>query len=163
MIMSMRFSFIRRQNPFDVFIGVLILLVFPACEKKQVSASASPQSAFSSVSHLGDDQRILQAFRDGTSGITVESSGAVEKILPVDLDGIPHQRFIVRLNNGQTLLIAHNIAVAKKIVDLKVGDKVNFKGRYEWNSKGGVVHLTHHDPRGKQPGGWVEHDGKRYE
>jgi hypothetical protein len=62
-----------------------------------------------------------------------------------DNQGSRHQRFILKLNSSQTLLIAYNIDLAPKIKNLKVGDHVNFYGEYEWNSKGGVIHWTHHD------------------
>ncbi|MCK4837316.1 MAG: DUF3465 domain-containing protein, partial [Desulfobulbaceae bacterium] len=32
-----------------------------------------------------------------------------------------------------------------------------------WNSKGGVVHWTHHDPGGRHIGGWLKHKDKMYQ
>jgi hypothetical protein len=87
----------------------------------------------------------------------------VERVLADDDDGSRHQRFIVRLASGQTLLIAHNIDVAPRVADLARGDSVAFAGIYEPNDKGGVVHWTHHDPSGRHTGGWVEHKGRRYQ
>ena len=85
------------------------------------------------------------------------------RVLPDDVDGSRHQRFIVQLASGQTLLITHNIDVAPRIVGLKVGDSVAFNGEYVWNDKGGVIHWTHHDPQGRHVAGWVMHNGKRYQ
>ena len=47
--------------------------------------------------------------------------------------------------------------------DLQVGDILRFAGEYEWNERGGVLHWTHHDPRGKHAGGWLELAGRRYQ
>jgi len=98
-----------------------------------------------------------------TSGDQVRGSGKVWKILSDDNEGSRHQRFIVELPSGRTLLVAHNIDLAPRVRSLKVGDTVSFYGEYEWNDRGGVIHWTHHDPRGSHVGGWVEHKGRRYE
>ena len=84
------------------------------------------------------------------------------RLLPDDNDGSRHQRFILQLASGQTLLVAHNIDVAGRIDSLRVGDRVEFSGEYEWNPKGGVIHWTHHDPRGRHEAGWIRHGGKTY-
>ena len=104
---------------------------------------------------------IGRAFASGTSDIQVEGEGTVISVLPDDLDGSRHQRFIVQLASGQTLLISHNIDLAPRIAGLKVGDSVGFNGEYVWNEKGGVIHWTHHDPQGQHVAGWVMHNGKR--
>ena len=97
------------------------------------------------------------------SDARVETSGVVEKVLSDDNSGSRHQRFIVKLSSGQTLLIAHNIDVAPRVAGLARGDTVSFSGIYEPNNKGGVVHWTHHDPSGRHPAGWIEHKGHRYQ
>jgi len=84
-------------------------------------------------------------------------------MLPDDNDGSRHQRFIVRLGSGQTILIAHNIDIAPRVSPLNVGDTIEFNGEYEWNSKGGVVHWTHRDPTGRHPAGWLMHNGKAFQ
>ena len=106
---------------------------------------------------------VLRAFEAGQSDVQVTGSGTVRKILSDDNDGSRHQRFIVDIGGGHTLLIAHNIDLAPRIAGLEAGDRVEFYGEYEWNEKGGVLHWTHHDPRGSHPGGWIRHDGKIYE
>jgi hypothetical protein len=109
------------------------------------------------------DEAIEKAFENNQSNIQVGGSGKVIKILPDDTQGSRHQKFIIELNSGQTLLIAHNIDIASRISNLNVGDHVNFYGEYEWNSKGGVVHWTHHDPSDRHEGGWLNHGGKIYQ
>ncbi len=106
---------------------------------------------------------IASAYASQSSDIQVSSYGTVIKLLPDDNKGSRHQRFILKLANNQTVLIAHNIDLAPKILSLRKGDTVEFNGEYEWNSKGGVVHWTHHDPAGRHQGGWLKHNGSVYE
>jgi len=112
---------------------------------------------------VGDDGQIERAFKNRTSNVQVEGEGVVTRILADDLAGSRHQRFIVRLASGQTVLIAHNIDVAPRIDRLQKGDSVRFYGQYVWNEKGGMVHWTHHDPEGKRAAGWLKHKGRTYQ
>jgi hypothetical protein len=97
------------------------------------------------------------------SGTQFESEGTVVRVLTDDNQGSRHQRFIVRLASGRTVLIAHNIDLAPRVKGLSEGDKVSFSGEFEDNNKGGVLHWTHHDPSGKHVGGWIRHNGRIYE
>lgn len=108
------------------------------------------------------DITLTNAYKNRQSDLQVQGEGVVTKMLPDDLAGSRHQRFILRLSTGQTLLIAHNIDLAPRISRLSTGDTVEFCGEYEWNSKGGVIHWTHHDPNGRHIGGWLKHQGKTY-
>jgi Protein of unknown function (DUF3465) len=118
--------------------------------------------SFTEQSPAGDGL-LTRAYENRQSNIQVSGSGVVIDILPDDLRGRRHQRFILRLPSGQTILIAHNIDLADRIDGLRAGDTVEFYGEYEWNSEGGVVHWTHHDPEGRHKGGWLKYDGATYQ
>jgi hypothetical protein len=133
------------------------LTQFPATNSP-ISATNGPINATPAASEV-----IGSAFRDQRSGIQVEGDGVVAKVLSDDNDGSRHQRFILRLSSGQTLLVAHNIDIAPRIASLESGDRVQFKGVYEWNSKGGVIHWTHRDPSGEHQAGWLRHNGETYQ
>ena len=121
-------------------------------------------SLYISASFAGEsDAQLAAAFENQQSNLQIEGDGIVSKILPDDTKGSQHQRFILTLTNGQTLLIAHNIDLAPRIDNLNVGDTVQFYGEYEWNSKGGVVHWTHHDLSGRHQAGWLKHNGQIYQ
>ncbi|MCG9736561.1 DUF3465 domain-containing protein [Shewanella insulae] len=111
---------------------------------------------------LADDVLLGQAFEQRQSGVQIQGEGEVIRLLSDDTKGSRHQRIILRLASGQTLLVAHNIDLAPRIADLKVGDSVGFFGEYEWNERGGVIHWTHHDPRVRHPAGWLSHGGRKY-
>jgi hypothetical protein len=104
----------------------------------------------------GGDAAIASAFDNHDSGVDVTGGGEVVEVMADDEVGSRHQRFILKLSSGQTLLIAHNIDLAPRIPGLKRGDWIAFRGVYEWNSEGGVVHWTHDDPTGFREGGWVK-------
>ena len=110
-----------------------------------------------------NDQALTSAFENRKSNIQVSGSGIVIRNLSDDTSGSRHQKFILKLSSGQTLLISHNIDLAPRISSLRKGDAVSFYGEYEWNSKGGVVHWTHHDPRGNHVSGWLKHNGATYQ
>lgn len=124
------------------------------------SAATAPSGSAGAAASSRDP--ISSAFADHRGGVEVTGQGTVTRVLSDDRNGSPHQRFILRLPSGQTLLIAHNIALAERIPSLKEGDIVQFKGEYEWNAQGGVIHWTHDDPRGRHAPGWLKHDGRSY-
>ena len=96
------------------------------------------------------------------SDVMLDAAGVVQRTLADDNEGSRHQRFILALPSGHTVLVAHNIDLAAR-VPLDQGDRVSIHGQYEWNERGGVLHWTHHDPDGRHEGGWIEHRGQRYE
>ena len=105
---------------------------------------------------------IRQSFDRKISNVQVQSEGRVKAILRDDNEGSRHQKFILSLNNGLTILVAHNIDLSPRIENLKKGDVVEFFGEYEYSPQGGVMHWTHHDPRGHHTDGWLKHQGKTY-
>lgn len=109
------------------------------------------------------EQQLENAFENQLSDLQVKGDGTIIKLLPDDLHGIQHQRFIIQLRSGRTLLIAHNSDLAPRVHPIKQGDFVEFYGEYEWNPEGGVLHWTHQDPTGNHPGGWIKHNGKVYQ
>ncbi len=118
--------------------------------------SVKPQSSSA-------NQSLQDAYINHRSDIQVSGSGIVIKRLADDKDGSRHQKFLLKVPSGQTLLIAHNIDLAAKITSLRKGDRVDFNGEYEWNTKGGVLHWTHRDPGGRHADGWLKHNGKIYQ
>ena len=109
------------------------------------------------------DQNLKHAITNQLSDVLVTTDATVLKALPDDNKGSRHQRFLIKLDSGEVILIAHNIDLAPYVPNISRGQEIRVSGEFEWNDKGGVIHWTHHDPRGKHPGGWIEYQGKRYE
>lgn len=147
----------RRAIPALVFLVLVLSL-----GKEALREFDAGQGAAGDAVALADDP-ILEAFRAQRGDVQVRGAGTVVKVLPDDNRGSRHQRFLLEIPAGLTLLVAHNIDLAPRISGLREGDRVAFYGEYEWNDKGGVIHWTHHDPRGRHVGGWLEHRGERYE
>lgn len=133
----------------------------PGCASSAEEAQPGATAATPPV--VKGDAVLALAFERHAEDLQVEGQGTVDRILADDTDGGRHQRFVVRLASGQTLLVAHNIDVAPRVEGLDEGDGVAFRGVYEWNDEGGVIHWTHHDPEGAHAPGWIRHEGKTYE
>jgi len=112
---------------------------------------------------LAPEQVVAQAFQARRSDFQIQLSGTVVKRLADDNQGNRHQKFIIKLPNGHTLLVAHNIDLAPRIENLKTGDSVELFGEYEWSEKGGTLHWTHRDPEQRHAHGWIRHNGRQYD
>ena len=106
---------------------------------------------------------VQSAYDNRQSDLQVQGEGVVIKVLADDRQGSRHQRFILKVSNGPSLLVAHNIDLAPRVDGLNEGDTIAFNGEYEWNEKGGVLHWTHHDPAGRHIDGWLKHRGRTYQ
>lgn len=135
-------------------LSALLALILVAWLARQVGVDATDAEPGA--------ERIARAFAARESGFMVTVEGEVEKLLPDDRDGSRHQHFLVRLAEGPTLLVAHNIDLAERAT-LEAGDWLRLRGQYEWNDRGGVLHWTHHSPDGDHPSGWIEVGGRRIE
>jgi hypothetical protein len=134
----------------------------PASTASAAQPSATPDRP-AAASAFVDSPSIARAIADHAHDVTVDAAGVVSRVLPDDREGERHQRFIVRLPSGVTVLIAHNIDIAPRIEGLKTGAPIVFEGEYVWNAQGGLVHWTHHDPSGRHKSGFVKYDGRLYQ
>jgi hypothetical protein len=165
------------QRVITLFLCICLSACFQG--EPETQGDNSPQSAidvkktsstlsFTPLSEHSDTTKtnvsgVLALYAAKASDVLVEDQGKVVKLLSDDNQGSRHQRFLVKVAEGHTLLFAHNIDLADRIDDLKIGDVVSFKGEYVYNPKGGVVHWTHKDPKGIHEAGWIKHNGNTYQ
>lgn len=154
----------QKNNLIIVAIVLLVAAYFSLdLKQKQNTGSDALTTNTENTVSVDDQHKIMQAYQQQRSNVQVQAQGVVKAILPDDNDGSRHQKMILKLDNGLTVLIAHNIDLAPRIEGLKKGDVVEFYGEYEYSQKGGVIHWTHHDPRGKHMDGWLKYQGKIYQ
>jgi len=137
--------------------------ILVACEKTPSATAETlqlsiPTEQVSTVSN----EAIEAAYAKKQSDVQVAGEGTVVKLLPDDNKGSRHQKFLVSINERQTLLFAHNIDLADR-VPLKQGDRVSFSGEYVYNPKGGILHWTHLDPQGQHEPGFIMLQSKKYQ
>jgi hypothetical protein len=140
------------QRRFGMPVLVILVLVVWYASNRNADIPQSPAAG---------DGVVEQAYAERRSGVWVDVSGRVTRLLADDDEGSRHQRFILALESGHTVLVAHNIDLAER-VPLRQNARLRLRGRYEWNERGGVIHWTHHDPDGSGPGGWVRHGDAIY-
>lgn len=136
---------------------IAAIVIFLAVQQDAGFSLSPPSPTTQNASSIG------QAYANRQSDLQVSGEGVVVKVLPDDNKGSRHQRFILELDGGLTVLVAHNIDLTARVSGLSRGDTVAFNGEYEWNEKGGVIHWTHHDPAGRHVDGWLRHQGKTYQ
>jgi hypothetical protein len=141
----------------------ILMVLFLICALFGLGCGSALRPSIQTAGTQRSDDELGRAFAERKSNVQVKGEGRVTRLLADDVSGSKHQRFIVRLASGQTVLVAHNIDVAPRVADLKEGDTVSFYGEYVWNDKGGTVHWTHHDPQGKHVAGWVKYKGRTYQ
>jgi hypothetical protein len=138
-------------------LGIFLFNYFTNNSQIQEPKQRDEQSSYK------EQSSIEEAFKKQQSNLQVQASGTVVRLLKDDTDGHKHQKILLRLASGQTILIAHNIDLAPRINTLQKGNTLSFYGEYEYNAKGGVVHWTHHDPKKRHADGWLKHNGKTYQ
>lgn len=138
--------------------AALLALLYPRLDHSGLQTGGTPAERTQKSRYVS----VEKAQRKHFSHVWTEGEGTVARVLSDDDKGHRHQRFILKLSNGKTVLIAHNIDLAPRLPVLRRGDDVAFVGEYVYNPQGGVVHWTHHDPSGRSEGGRLVYRGRIY-
>lgn len=108
------------------------------------------------------DKEMVKAVNNRRRLNFVEGGGmVVVQLLPDDTSGLQHQKWVVRLSNGETMQAVYNSDMCER-VPLKVGDTVAMGGQFIWTNQGALLHWLHYDPKRNRPDGYVELNGKVY-
>ncbi|QEO09004.1 DUF3465 domain-containing protein [Protaetiibacter larvae] len=151
------------MKPRRILIGLVAAIVVAVGAFALVPALAPAPDRAPAATAADDDGALQHAHDSQESNVQVHGTGTVERVLTDDVEGDRHQRFILRLPIGFTVLVAHNIDVAPRLDGIAVGDTVEFFGEYEWSEEGGTVHWTHRDPAGVHEDGWLKWDGSVFD
>jgi hypothetical protein len=109
---------------------------------------------------------VYDAWRAQRSNVEVTASGAVARIFGTRLGRSgEHEGFLLHLRgaagHGLTVRVEDNVDITGPI-QLQTGDDVEVRGEYIFDPSGGIVHYTHHDPRGHHSSGYVKVRGRLY-
>ena len=139
----------RMSRTDRVFLAFLIASVPAACSTTQPP----------------DDRAVCDAYAAQRSRVEVVADGTVTRVLGVAPGRVsPHEGFLLRLGSGCALVlrVEANTDFTGPI-PIAEGQHVAVKGEYEFYPRGGVVHWTHRDPRGRHEGGYIATGGRVYE
>jgi hypothetical protein len=112
-----------------------------------------------------DDAAVCSAFRDARSHVEVVADGSVVSVLGVAPGRVsPHEGFLMRVGSGCNVVVRVEANTDfTGTFPIARGDRVVVKGEYEYYSRGGVIHWTHRDPRGRHEGGYIAIGGRTYD
>ena len=108
------------------------------------------------------ESEVAAAQNNQQSHVVVTCTLPVKRMLRPDEKGEKHEKFLLQVSNGTTILVAHNTSRAPS-VPLSAGDIVTVHGEYIWNAKGGVIHWTHRSDTPRHEGGYIDFKGQRYQ
>lgn len=111
---------------------------------------------------------VASLFAHNISNKQVKVCGVVTELLADQLDsqGDTYQIFNIRLDGEDPeflVTVRHSGDQVERIATLRPQDTVMIYGVYEYDSKGGYIHTTHHDLTNQYHCGWIEHNGIRYQ
>ncbi|HEX5274084.1 MAG TPA: DUF3465 domain-containing protein [Candidatus Rubrimentiphilum sp.] len=95
----------------------------------------------------------------GATAVEVTANGSVAQLVGnASSATATHEGFVLR-SGAFAIRVENNTTITGQI-PLSRGEAVSLQGQYECND--GVIHWTHHDPRGRHIGGFIEAGGKIY-
>ncbi|HVR47716.1 MAG TPA: DUF3465 domain-containing protein [Candidatus Binatia bacterium] len=122
-------------------------------------------AASCSTTQPPNDRAVCDAYSAQRSHVEVVADGTVTRMLGVAPGRVsPHEGFLLRLASGCSLVVRVEVNTDfTGTIPIAQGQRVSVKGEYEFYPRGGVVHWTHRDPRGRHEGGYIEAGGQLYE
>lgn len=135
------------RRPSNALAGALLLLA--GC-----AAQTSP-----------DNAAVCDAYNAARSHVEVVADGRVTRVLGIQNGRVsPHEGFLMRLSSGCSVIVRVEVNTdLAGTFPISDGDPVTVKGEYEYYSRGGVIHWTHHDPRFRHEAGFITIGGKTYQ
>jgi hypothetical protein len=149
---------LRRAGPvlsLPALAALLALAVSSGCASSGDGAGASAPNA-----------EIYAAWQQHRSPVEVSANGTIVKVLGIrgGRSG-RHEGFLVHLSGNEahdlTIRVEDNVDLTGPI-PLHAGDAVELRGEYIFDPRGGILHYTHRDPRGRHPSGYVRVNGRMY-
>ena len=133
------------------------------CSSASVRASILAALALAGCATVSAPSSLDRVQRDCAAGASHEEvvlTGTVVRVLGTRAGySGAHEGFILATQHT-TLTVEDNVDLTGPI-PLQRGEGVTLQGQYECND--GVIHWTHHDPRGRHIGGYIEVHGTRYQ
>jgi hypothetical protein len=111
-----------------------------------------------------DNAAVCSAFSNGQSHAEVTAQGMVVRDFGVRAGRqSPHEGFLMKLSSDCNVVVRVEANTDfTGAFALRRGETVVVKGEYEYYPRGGVIHWTHRDPRGRHPDGFIQVGGKSY-
>jgi Protein of unknown function (DUF3465) len=111
-----------------------------------------------------DDGAVCAAYSAQRSRVEAVAGGRVTRIFGVRAGrSSPHEGFLMRLDSGCDLVLRVEVNTDfTGEIPLSSNEPIVVKGEYEYYPRGGVIHWTHHDPRGRHENGYISAADKMY-
>ncbi len=95
------------------------------------------------------------------------ASGSIVRVLGTRLGRSgEHEGFLLHLSgadgHGLTVRVEDNVDLTGPI-PIAAGEPAVIRGEYIYDPRGGLIHYTHLDPRGRHPAGYVQVGGRVYQ